>query len=168
MPTIDDFLQRFSGGGSVDDRDAQHYYDRFASTHENDREFDNDTMYHGATEYLGQLPDDRFHEAAFNGYQQAPPQQRQSLLGSLFGALRGQGMNPSAIGNQLGLSSTDPQSMNPHDFARFTNYVRQQHPEVMRETVRQEPGFMKMLGNPIVGGALAVVAAKMLQRHVHA
>src|SRR5919199_1544842 len=56
MPgTVDDFMRRFGGDGTTDDREAEHYYDRFASTHPNDREFDTDTMAQGTTEYLGQL-----------------------------------------------------------------------------------------------------------------
>ena len=57
MPgTVEDFMRRFGGGGAVDDREAEQYYDRFASTHADDREFDTDTMAQGTTEYLGPYP----------------------------------------------------------------------------------------------------------------
>lgn len=73
MPgTVDDFMNRFGGGGTIDDRDAQQYHDRFVSTHPNDRDFDNQTYNQSATEYLGKLPDDQFQEAASNAYSQAP------------------------------------------------------------------------------------------------
>ena len=92
MPgTVEDFMHRFGGGGAIDDREAEQYYDRFASTHPNDREFDNATMSQGATEYLGQLPDEHFEHAAQQAYAQAPPAQQQGLLSSLFGALQGRG-----------------------------------------------------------------------------
>jgi hypothetical protein len=162
---VNDFLQRFGGGQqTVDDRQAEQYFDRFASREDRDRDFDNDTMYDGATEYLGQLPDDRFERAAYTAYEQAPPQQRQNLLGTLLGAMQGQGRNPNRLAAMLGLKNTDPQQMSAAEYARLANYARREHPQALRETVRQEPGFMKALGNPVVAGALAVVAAKMLQR----
>ena len=74
MPgTVDDFMRRFGGDGAIDDREAEHYYDRFASTHSDDREFDTDTMAQGTTEYLGQLPDEHFeHRCPPSVYASAP------------------------------------------------------------------------------------------------
>jgi hypothetical protein len=161
MPgTVNDFLERFSGGNqAVDDREAHQYYDRFASQHHDDRDFDCETMYDGATEYLGQLPDDHFHRATERAYDQAPPQQRHGMFQTLLEALQGRGASiPS------GFSSADPRSMSGSQYAQLANYARREHPEALRETVKEHPGFLKMLGNPMVSGALAVVAAKMLQR----
>ena len=84
--TVDDFIKRFGSGGTVDDQEAAKYHDRFVSTKPEDRQFDNQAYQEGATEYLGKLPDDQFHEAARNAVAQAPPQQRQDLLGGLLGA----------------------------------------------------------------------------------
>jgi hypothetical protein len=90
MPgTVDDFMRRFGGDGAIDDREAEHYYDRFASTHSDDREFDTDTMAQGTTEYLGQLPDEHFEHAAHQAFTQAPPAQRQGLLGRCLFNRRG-------------------------------------------------------------------------------
>ena len=90
MPgTVEDFMRRFGGDGTIDDREAEQYYDRFASTRSEDREFDNATMSQGTTEYLGQLPDEHFEQAAHTAFAQAPPAQRQGWLSSLLGALRG-------------------------------------------------------------------------------
>src|SRR3954453_11265723 len=92
MPgTVDDFMARFGGSQTVDDRDAAQYHDRFVSDHPDDRSFDNRTYHEAATEYLGKLPDDQFHEAARNAVSQAPPQERQGLLGGLMNALGGGG-----------------------------------------------------------------------------
>ena len=77
MPrTVEDFMHRFGGDGAIDDREAEQYYDRFASTRPEDREFDNATMSQGTTEYLGQLPDEHFEQAAHTAFAQAPPPQR--------------------------------------------------------------------------------------------
>jgi len=79
------------------------YYDRFASTHPDDREFDTDAMAQGTTEYLGQLPDEHFEQAAHSAFAQAPPAQRQGLLSSLLGALQGRGVDLGGLQQQLGL-----------------------------------------------------------------
>ena len=65
MPgTIDDFMSRFGGEKTIDDREAAEYHDRFDSTHPDDRAFDNQTYHESATEYLGKLPEDQFQSGA--------------------------------------------------------------------------------------------------------
>jgi hypothetical protein len=165
MPgTVEDFMHRFGGDSTIDDKEAEQYYDRFASTHPDDREFDNTAMTQGTTEYLGQLPDERFEQAAHTAFTQAPPAQRQGLLSSLLGALQGRGVDMGSLQNQLGLPSLSPNQMGPDEYARVANYARQQHPDVMEEQVRSQPWFVKAMGNPIVMGALGVIASKMLGR----
>lgn len=163
MPgNVDDFIKRFGGRETVDDREAQQYYDRFVSRDDNDRDFDNDTISEGATEYLGKLPDDEFQQAAQGAFSTAPPQERQGLLQGLLQGLQGRGLDLGALGGLLGLRNTDPQNMSADEYARIANYARKQHPEVIREQVKEKPWFMKALGNPVVMGALTVAAAKML------
>jgi len=183
MPeTVDDFMKRFGGEGTVDDREAQKYHDRFVSTDDNDRDFDNRTYHEGATEYLGKLPDDQFQRAARNAVAQAPPQEREGLLSGLLGALGGGGGGMGGggggvagalgglagagglggIAKMLGLGSTDPKNMSEDDAAKLMNYARKENPDALRQTVQEKPWFVKALGNPIVMGALTVAAAKML------
>jgi hypothetical protein len=165
MPrTVEDFMHRFGGDGTIDDREAAQYYDRFASTRPEDREFDNATMSQGTTEYLGQLPDEHFEQAAHTAFAQAPPPQRQGLLSGLLSALQGRGVDMGSLQNQLGLPSLSPNQIGPDEYARVANYARRQHPDVMEEQVRSQPWFVKAMGNPIVMGALGMVAAKMLGR----
>jgi hypothetical protein len=162
MPgTVDDFMTRFGGSQTVDDREAAQYHDRFVSTHPDDRQFDNQTYHQAATEYLGKLPDAEFQQAARNAVAQAPPQERQGLLGGLMSALGGGG-GLGGVANMLGLSSTDPNRMSEDDAARVVNYARKERPEVLQQTVQQKPWFLKALGNPVVVGALTMAAAKML------
>jgi hypothetical protein len=168
MPgTVDDFMQRFGGGGTMDESDAAQYHDRFVSTHPNDRDFDSNTYQQAATQYLGKLPDDKFREAARNAVTQVPPQERAGLLGTLMGALGGAGSAGGGgglgdIASMLGLGSTDPNKMSPDDAAKLMNYARKEQPDALQQTVAQKPWFMKALGNPIVMGALAAAAAKLL------
>jgi hypothetical protein len=165
MPgTVDDFMRRFGGSSSIDDREAEAYYDRFASTHSDDREFDNETMYRGTTEYLGQLPDDQFEQAAHTAFTQAPRAQQQGLLGSLLSALQGRGVELDGLQRQLGLPSLNPQQLGPDAYGRLANYARQQHPDVIEAQVREQPWFVKAMGNPIVMGALGMIAAKLIGR----
>jgi len=161
MPgTVDDFMNRFGGDGTIDDREAQQYHDRFVSANPDDRAFDNQTYHQSATEYLGKLPDDQFQDAARSAYNQAAPQDRQGLLGGLLGALAGGASGD--IANKLGLGSSDPGRMSADDAARLMNYARTEHPEVLQKTVQEKPWFVKAMGNPVIMGALAIAAAKML------
>ena len=165
MPgTVDDFMNRFGGGGTIDDSEAQQYHDRFVSTHPDDRTFDNKTYQQSATEYLGKLPDDQFQDAARNAYSQAPSQERQGLLGGLLGALGG-GAASGGLGDvarKLGLGTTDPSRMSADDAARLMNYARSEHPEVLQKTVEEKPWFVKAMGNPVIMGVLAIAAAKLV------
>jgi hypothetical protein len=159
MPgTVDDFMNRFGGEGTIDDQQAQQYHDRFVSNDPQDRDFDNQTYHQSATEYLGKLPDDQFQQAALNAYNQAAPQQRQGLLGSLLGALGGRQSN---VAGQLGLGTTDPSQMSNQDAARLMDYVRREHPDVLRQTVQEQPWFLKALGHPVLMGVLAMAASKL-------
>src|SRR5437764_3903057 len=160
--TVDDFMRRFGGGGAVNEEEAAKYHDRFVSTKPEDSQFDNRAYQQGAAEYLGKLPDDQFHDAARNAVAQAPPQQRQDLLGSLLGALGGSGGGLGAIASTLGLGSTDPSRMSEDDAARLLNYTRHQRPELLQKTVEEKPWFVKAMGSPIVMGALSMAAMKLL------
>ena len=160
MPgTVDDFMNRFGGGGTIDDREAQQYHDRFVSANPDDRAFDNQTYHQSATEYLGKLPDDQFQDAARNAYNQVAPQDRQGLLGGLLGAL---GASQGDIANKLGLASSDPSKMSADDAARLMNYARTEQPEALKKTVQEKPWFVKAMGNPVIMGVLAVAAAKLI------
>jgi hypothetical protein len=166
MPgTVDDFMQRFGGGGTMDESEAAQYHERFASDHPNDREFDNSTYHQAATQYLGKLPEDEFHESARNAVAQMPQQQRAGLLGSLLGALSGGGgaaSSLSGLAGMLGLGSTDPNQMSSDDAAKLMNYARKEQPAALQQTVAEKPWFVKALGNPVVMGALTMAAAKLL------
>ena len=163
MPgTVNDFLSRFGGGGAMDnrDRDVSQYYDRFASTHPDDRDFDNDAMCDGASQYLGQMPDDEFEQAAANAYTRTPPEQRQGLLSSLLGGLQNRRVNIDSIG----VGSRNLDAMGPSDYARVASYARRNHPELIRDQVREQPGLLKAMGNPIVMGALGMVAGHLMRK----
>ena len=185
MPeTVDDFMRRFGGGGTVDDEDAVRFHERFISTRPEDRHFDNRAYHDATTEYLGKLPDDQFRDAARNAVAQAPPQEKAGILGALLSAMSGStggGTSPAGgggglggtgaaagggglggIASMLGLDSTDPNKMSEDDAARVMNYARKEHPELIRQTVEEKPWFVKAMGNPVVIGALTVAAAKLL------
>jgi hypothetical protein len=163
MPgTVDDFISRFGGQGAVDDRQAAQYYDRFASTHDEDRDFDNNALYEGATQHLGRLDDDEFTRASEQAYRQAPPEQRNGFLQTILRGMQGKGMDIGGLGREIGVRNTNPQQMTPEEYARLANYTRRQHPEVMQQAVKEQPWFVKAMGNPVVLGALTIAAAKML------
>jgi len=149
----------------VDDEQAVQLHDRFVSNKPEDSQFDNSAYHAGATQYLGTLPDDQFHDAARNAVAQTPPEQRESLLGGLLSALGGGsagGAGLAGLAKTLGLSSTDPREMSHDDAARVMNYARKEQPEVLEQTVKEKPWFVKAMGNPVVMGALTLAAAKLL------
>ena len=168
MPgTVNDFMQRFGGGGTLDENEAAQYHDRFVSNHADDRAFDNNTYHQAATQYLGKLPDDQFHQAATNAVRQMPQTDRAGLLGTLMGALGGAASGSGdgglgGLGKVLGLGSTDPNQMSADDAAKVMNYARREQPGALQQAVAEKPWFVKALGNPIVMGALTMAAAKLL------
>lgn len=162
MATVDDFIKRFSGNNTMDEREAGQYMDRFASTDPNDRDFDNDTMHSGATEYLGKLPESEFQQAAQNAYATAAPQQQQGLAGTLMRALQGRGVDLGSLMGGRG-QPTAGGSMSPDQYAQLANFARRKHPDVMQEVVREQPWFVKAMGNPVVMGALGMVASRMIR-----
>jgi len=168
--TVDDFLQKFSGPGTTSDdqaaQQAAQYHDKFVSTAPQDQEFDQQQLNDGATEYLGKLPDDQFQKAASNAYEGLPQQQQQGLVGSLLGALQGQGVGMNTLANNLGLSSDNPQNLTGDDYARIANYARHEKPEAMKAVIREKPFWLRALGHPILMGALAMVASRMVRNRM--
>lgn len=149
MPgTVDDFMSRFGGNQTVDDREAAQYHDRFVSPKLEDRDFDNRTYHQSATEYRGNLPDDEFQQAARSAVAQAPPEEREGLLGGLLDLLAGSGGGLGAIASMLGLGSTDPNKMSEEDAARVMNYARRERPEAQK-VVEEKPWLVKAKGNPL-------------------
>ena len=152
--TVDDFMRRFGGGGTMDESDAAQYHDRFVSNQPGDRDFDNSTYHQAATQYLGKLPDDQFHQAAQNAVTQMPQQERAGLLGTLMGALGGSsgagdgGGSLGGIARMLGLGSTDPNQMSADDAAKLMNYARKEQPGALQQTVAEKPSLLKAMGNP--------------------
>ncbi|MGV3773838.1 MAG: hypothetical protein ACO1QB_13120 [Verrucomicrobiales bacterium] len=167
MPnTVNDFINRFGADSkTVDDQQATQFFDRFASDKDEDRDFENDSFYEGATQHLGKLDDDEFNRASASVYQQAPPQQRRGLLQTILGGIQGRGIDIGNLSRQIGLRHNNPQEMDSDDYARLANYTRRQHPEVMRQAVQEQPWILKAMGNPIVLGALAMTAAHMRKKY---
>ncbi len=162
--TVDDFIKRFGGQQTMDDREASQFLDRFASNDPNDRDFDNDELSSSATEYLGKLPEPEFQQAAQNAYSNAAPQQQQGLVGSLLRALQGRGVNPASLGGLFGQGGRVPEQMDPQQYAQLANYARQRHPDAIQEVVREQPWMMKAMGNPVLMGALGMVASRMIKK----
>lgn len=163
----------FGAGSQPDEQKAAEFHDRFTSTKPEDSQFDNGAYHDAVAEHLQKLPDDQFHDAAKTAIAQAPPQERQDMLSSLLGALgggsalSGLGGGQSGLGGlakMLGLGSTDPSQMSNDDAAKVMNYARNEHPELIRQTVAEKPWFVKALGNPIVMGALTTAAMSLLSR----
>ena len=68
-----------------------------------------------------------------------------------------------SLQKQLGLQSMDPQRMGPNEYARIADFARTQHPEVIQKQVKEQPWLLKAMGNPILMGALGVIASRMMK-----
>ena len=90
--------------------------------------------------------------------------QAAGVVEQLIGGVTRPGVDLGGLQNQLGLPSLSPSQMGPDEYTRVANYARRQHPDVMEEQVRSQPWFVKAMGNPIVMGALGVIASKLLRR----
>ena len=101
----------------------------------------------------------QFAQAAQN----MEPQQRAGFAGGLLGSLQKMlGLDASSLGEKVGLSSTDPQQMGAQDIGRLAGYAQQNAPGALQQTAREQPFLLKALGNPLVQGAIAVMAARYL------
>lgn len=167
--TVDDFIKRSEeSGATIHEHEAAKYHDRFVSGKRADSDFDNRAYQQGVAEYIAKLSDKRFHDAARNALTQARQQQKRHLLARILKALRASSGQKGleAIANTLGLPTTDPR-MSGDDAARLLNYVRQEHSELLRQTLSKQPWFIKGMGNRIILGGLNMAAIKLLgQRRI--
>ena len=164
--TIDDFIRRFGSGGEDEEersRQAQGFYEKFVSKNPEDEEFNREQFHQGATEYLGKLPDEEFQQAASQSYARMDSQDQQGMVASLLTALKSSGVNLDSLAQTLGMSQSNPEQMEPDDYAKLANYTRHEHPEAMKQVVEEKPWFLKALGNPMVLGALGLIASKWLR-----
>lgn len=178
---IDDFMKLFSGSQNgvaqasrpsapndatppeAAQYDAAQYLDRFASNDPEDAQFENDRLTQGASDYLKQMPDEQFQQAARRAWTQVDDVQRQGLAGGLLQALQNRGLDSGALGSLAGLRSADPRRMEADDYVRLANFARTRHPDAMRDVVQQQPWLLKALGSPVVLSVLSVIALRMLQ-----
>jgi hypothetical protein len=159
------FVQQFAGqGGTPNPHEAVELFDRFTSNHPKDGEFKAEELHAGASEHLQQMPAEDFHQAVQSAYASATPDQQHGLMSSLTSALRGRGIDPAGL---LGMAGGAlPSLLNPSQYAQLANATRQQQPEALHEVVRQQPWFVKAMGNPVVMGALGVVASRMVRNRM--
>ena len=137
---VSDFMERFSSPNTyVAPDEVNQRFDQFAQSGHPD-----------------------FMNAAGSLLSQMDPNQRAGFAGGLMNTLGSMGINLGSIGQLLGLSSTNPQQMGPQDIARLAGYAQQNAPGALHQVAQEQPFFLKALGNPLVQGALAVMAAKYL------
>lgn len=157
------FVQRDDLQRDFVQRDAAQYLDRFASNDPEDAQFENEHLAEGASDYLKQMPDEQFQQAAHHAWTQVDDVQRQGLAGGLIQALQNRGLDGGALGSLAGLRSADPRRMEADDYVRLANFARTRHPDAMRDIVRQQPWLLKALGSPVVLSVLSIIALRMLQ-----
>lgn len=151
---VEDFMSRFSNPDTyVSPTEAAQRFERFSQNRNAD--FD-----HALKSYISQADPDSFTRAAQN----LNPDERSGLATGLKNALQNAGVDVGAIARTLGLSSDDPRSMRADDLGRLAGYAQQNAPAALQKTAEEQPFFLKALGNPLVQGALAIMAARFLSK----
>jgi len=149
---VSDFMERFNNPSTyVAPDEVNQRFDQFAQSGHPD-------FMNAAGSLLSQMDPNQFAHAA----QAMDPNQRAGFAGGLMNTLGNMGINLGSIGQLLGLSSTNPQQMGPQDIARLAGYAQQNAPGALHQVAQEQPFLLKALGNPLVQGALAVMAAKYL------
>ncbi|MBA3442111.1 MAG: hypothetical protein H0T92_19805 [Pyrinomonadaceae bacterium] len=150
---VSDFMNRFSDPDTyVAPDEVNQRFDRFANA-------GHPEFQRAAGSYISQMDSSQFAQAAQN----MEPQQRAGFAGGLLGSLQKMlGLDASSLGERIGLSSTDPQRMGAQDIGRLAGYAQQNAPGALQQTAREQPFLLKALGNPLVQGAIAVMAARYL------
>lgn len=151
---VEEFMSRFSDPHTyVPPAEVNQRFDQFNQS--NHPEFNQ-----AIASYLSQMDPDAVGQAARN----LNPEQRAGFASRLLDMLKGAGIDLGQIARSVGLSSTDPVQMDTDDLRRLAGYAQQNAPGAFQETVREQPFFLKALGNPLVQGALAILAARYLSK----
>lgn len=151
---VEDFMSRFSDPNTyVPPSEATQHFEQFNQTR--NPEFDQ-----AVKSYISQADPEMFTRAAQN----LNPDERAGVASGLKNALKNAGIDLGQIARSLGLSSDDPQNMQPDDLGRLAGYAQQNAPQALQETTREQPFFLKALGNPLLQGALAIMAARYLAK----
>lgn len=151
---VQDFMTRFSDPHTyVPPEEVHQQFDRFAQA--NHPEFQQ-----AAGTMVSQMDPGQFVQAA----QSLEPTQRAGFAQVLANALGTAGLDLGGLASRLGLSTTDPRSMQPQDIGRLAGYAQQNAPGALQQAAREQPFILKALGNPLVAGALAIMGARYLSR----
>jgi hypothetical protein len=108
-------------------------------------------------QFVNNAPPQMVAQAHQQYYQQMPPQQRGGLLQGLLGGLMQQGYSPQ----QMGLQSTDPNTMSPQDAARMTGFAQQQNPDILHQ-IMGPGGPLGSTGAKLAVAGIAALAAKQM------
>jgi hypothetical protein len=157
-PTIDssliEFLKRFNDPNTyVSPDDAKQQFDRLMST-------GNPEFQKAASTMLSQMDSNQFSQAVHT----MDATQRLSFVSKLVAALKDQGLKLESVASTLGVNAIDPSSMGPTEVGELARFAQRESPAALQNAAREEPSFLKALGNPLVAGAIAVMGATLLSR----
>jgi hypothetical protein len=105
------------GSISVDAQKYQQYQQWLQQYQQgNHDQVPHDELHQSWNQYAQQADPQQVQQAATQGYQQVPPQERPGIADSLLNFFQQHGLSPQAAGVQ----DTNPQNMTPDDMARMT------------------------------------------------
>jgi hypothetical protein len=92
-----------------------------------------------------------------------------SLAGTILSALAAKGVSKSEVAQQTGTGPINPSQISPEQMAAITQWVQQNHPEVLGQTAQkyqEQPDVLhSLLGNKALMAAAAVLGAKYMSDH---
>ena len=153
---VEDFMSRFADPHTyVSPQEANQRFNQLSQANHPE-------LRNAVGSYVSQMDPESFTQAARN----LDSNERTGFATRLVTALKGMGIDLGPVAQALGLSSTDPQQMAPEDLGRLAGYAQQNAPTALQQTAQEQSFIFKALGNPLVQGALAILAARyMANRH---
>lgn len=136
-------------------------FDDFAqrSSHEERRQLFGRSFNHNS------IPPSQMEPELQKAIAQIKPNERDDVARAFFKHLKQRGLDERHLERDLGLSTHNPNHMNPDDLSKLASFTYHSHPDIFQEVMAEQPAILKFLSNPVVGAALGAIASKWFGRH---
>ncbi len=98
---------------------------------------------------------------------QIQPNERHDVAREFLKQLKGRGLDERNLEKQLGLSTHHASHMKADDVSKLAAFTYHNHPDIFQDVLAEQPGIVKFLSNPIVGGIMGAIASKWLGNRKH-
>lgn len=109
-----------------------------------------------------ELPDADEAEAAVANAHPDEVEAHRNLIGDVLSHLSDRGIDIDAIAEDAGVSSSDVQELTHGDLAGMTQYLAQNHPELLQSVSDRYPAAQNILGAVTGGGGIGGILGRFL------